>query len=178
MQALAASNAKAREPYRESRGPGRPKPTRAAICNVGHVADALPGRPSPLGATPRDGGTNFAVASSVAEAAEVGLFDEDGKETRVGCRTTTTASGTDSSPGSAPGRATGTRVHGPYDTARGLRCNPAKLLIDPYARAVRGEVAFGPEVFDYEVGNVDAPSSLDSAGTSRSAWSPTRVRLG
>ena len=55
-------------------------------------------------------------------------------------------------------------MHGPYDTARGLRCNPAKLLLDPYARAVRGEVSFGPEVFDYSWDDHDAPSSLDSAG--------------
>jgi isoamylase len=55
-------------------------------------------------------------------------------------------------------------VHGPYNAAQGLRCNPAKLLLDPYARAVRGEVTFGPEVFDYSWDDHDAPSSLDSAG--------------
>ena len=55
-------------------------------------------------------------------------------------------------------------MRGPYDTARGLRCNPAKLLLDPYARAVRGEVSFGPEVFDYSWDDHDAPSPLDSAG--------------
>ena len=130
------------------------------------MEDALPGRPSPLGATPRDGGINFAVASSVAEAAEVCLFDEAGHQTGSGCRTTTAAPGTGSSPGSPgpDGQAYGFRVRGPYDTARGLRCNPAKLLLDPYARAVRGEVSFGPEVFDYSWDDHDAPSSLDSAG--------------
>jgi len=55
-------------------------------------------------------------------------------------------------------------VRGPYDTARGLRCNPAKLLLDPYARAIRGEVSFGPEVYDYSWDDHDAPSALDSAG--------------
>ena len=55
-------------------------------------------------------------------------------------------------------------MHGPYNAAQGLRCNPAKLLLDPYARAVRGEVSFGPEVFDYSWDDHDAPSSLDSAG--------------
>jgi isoamylase len=128
------------------------------------VADVLPGRPSPLGATPRDGGTNFAVASSLAEAAEVGLFDEAGKETRVRLPDYDDGVWHGFIPGIGPGQAYGYRVHGPYDTAQGLRCNPAKLLIDPYARAVRGEVRFGPEVFDYDLGNVDAPSSLDSAG--------------
>jgi len=128
------------------------------------VADALPGRPSPLGATPRDGGTNFAVASRIAEAVEVCLFDEAGNQIRV------TLPGNDDGvwhgfiPGVGPGQAYGYRVHGPYDTAKGLRCNPAKLLIDPYARAMRGQVSFGPEVFDYDRGNHHAPSPLDSAG--------------
>ena len=58
------------------------QPLPAGLGNVGRVEDALPGRPSPLGATPRDGGVNFAVASSVAEAAEVCLFDEAGREDR------------------------------------------------------------------------------------------------
>ena len=113
---------------------------------------------------PRDGGTNFAVASGVAEAAEVGLFDEAGNETRVRLPDYDDGVWHGFIPGIGPGQAYGYRVHGPYDAARGLRCNPAKLLIDPYARAVRGEVVFGPEVFDYDSGNADAPSSLDSAG--------------
>ena len=134
------------------------------LGNVGRVADALPGRPSPLGATPRDGGTNFAVASSVAEGAEVCLFDEAGAETRVELRNYDDGVWHGFVPRIGPGQAYGFRVRGPYDAARGLRCNPAKLLLDPYARAVRGEVSFGPEVFDYEWGNQDTPSSLDSAG--------------
>ena len=128
------------------------------------MADALPGRPSPLGATPRDDGTNFAVASRVAEAAEVCLFDEAGNQTRVRLPGYDDGVWHGFIPGIGPGQAYGYRVHGPYDTARGLRCNPAKLLIDPYARAVRGEVSFGPEVFDYDWANHDAPSPLDSAG--------------
>ncbi len=134
------------------------------LGNVGKVADALPGRPSPLGATPRDGGTNFAVASSVAEGAEVCLFGEAGAETRVELRNYDDGAWHGFVPGVGPGQAYGFRVRGPYDAARGLRCNPAKLLLDPYARAVRGEVSFGPEVFDYEWGHQDTPSSLDSAG--------------
>ncbi len=55
-------------------------------------------------------------------------------------------------------------MRGPWDPARGLRCNPAKLLLDPYAQAVHGEVAFGPEVFDYDPADQDTPSGLDSAG--------------
>jgi isoamylase len=128
------------------------------------VAGALPGRPSPLGATPRDGGTNFAVASSVAEGAEVCLFDQAGAETRVELRDYDDGIWHGFVPGVGPGQAYGFRVRGPYDAARGLRCNPAKLLLDPYARAVRGEVSYGPEVFDYSWDDHDALSSLDSAG--------------
>src|ERR1700730_18451009 len=136
----------------------------AVLGSVGQVEDALPGRPSPLGATPRDGGTNFAVASSVAEAAEVCLFDDAGAETRFQLQDYDNGVWHGFVAGVGPGQAYGFRVRGPYDTARGLRCNPAKLLLDPYARAVRGEVRFGPEVYDYDSGNHDAPSSLDSAG--------------
>jgi isoamylase len=128
------------------------------------VADALPGRPSPLGATPRDGGTNFAVASSVAESAEVCLFDDAGQETRFRLPEYDGGAWHGFVPGVGPGQAYGFRVHGPYHTAEGLRCNPAKLLLDPYARATRGEVRFGPEVFDYSWDDHDAPSTLDSAG--------------
>ncbi len=131
---------------------------------MGQVEDTLPGRPSPLGATPRDGGINFAVASSVAEAAEVCLFDDAGQERRFRLPDYDGGAWHGFVPGIGPGQAYGFRVHGPYDTARGLRCNPAKLLLDPYARAVRGEVSFGPEVFDYSWDDHDAPSPLDSAG--------------
>ena len=128
------------------------------------VADALPGRPAPLGATPRDGGTNFAVASGIAEAIDLCLFDEAGTETRVRLPEYDDGVWHGFLPGAGPGQAYGYRVHGPWDPGRGLRCNPAKLLLDPYARAVHGEVTFGPEVFDYDAANRDAPSPLDSAG--------------
>ena len=136
----------------------------AAVGNVGRVTNALPGRPSPLGATPRDGGVNFAVASSVAEAAEVCLFGEAGDETRFRLPDYDGGAWHGFIPGVGPGQAYGFRMHGPYDAARGLRCNPAKLLLDPYARAIRGEISFGPAMFDYSWDDPDAPSSLDSAG--------------
>jgi glycogen operon protein len=117
-----------------------------------------------LGATPRDGGTNFAVASGIAEAVELCLFGEDGAESRVGLPDYDDGVWHGFLPGVGPGQAYGYRVHGPWDPARGLRCNPAKLLLDPYARAVHGEVRFGPEVFDYDAASRDAPSALDSAG--------------
>ncbi|MGH3174685.1 MAG: hypothetical protein ACRDPF_12590 [Streptosporangiaceae bacterium] len=131
------------------------------------MEDALPGRPSPLGATPRDGGINFAVASSVAEAAELCLFDEAGHQNRFRLPDYDGGAWHGFVPGiglTGSGQAYGFRVRGPYDTARWLRCNPAKLLLDPYARAIRGEVSFGPEVYDYSWDDHDAPSPLDSAG--------------
>ena len=67
-------------------------------------------------------------------------------------------------PGIGPGQAYGYRTTGPYDPRRGLRCNPAKLLLDPYARAIEGDVRFEPEVFGHATGDPDAPSGLDSAG--------------
>ena len=132
--------------------------------SVGRVADALPGRAAPLGATPRDGGTNFAVASGIADAIELCLFDEAGAERRVQLPEYSYGVWHGFVPGVGPGQAYGYRVHGPWNPARGLRCNPAKLLLDPYAQAVHGEVAFGPEVFDYDPADQDAPSGLDSAG--------------
>jgi isoamylase len=131
---------------------------------VARVTYALPGRPSPLGATPRDGGVNFAVASSVAEAVEVCLVSDSGKESRFRLPDYDGGAWHGFVPGIGLGQAYGFRVHGPYDAARGLRCNPAKLLLDPYTRAVRGEISFGPAMFDYAWDDPDAPSSLDSAG--------------
>ena len=136
---------------------------------MSRVADArvekvLPGRAAPLGATPGDGGTNFAVASGIAEAIELCLFDDAGTESRVRLPEYDDGVWHGFVPGAGPGQAYGYRVHGPWDPARGLRCNPAKLLLDPYARAVHGEVTFGPEVYGYDQAHPDTPSSLDSAG--------------
>ena len=66
-------------------------------------------------------------------------------------------------PGIGAGQAYGYRATGPYDPAHGVRCNPAKLLLDPYARAFSGTVTFGPEVLGYSADDPDAPSTLDSS---------------
>jgi isoamylase len=126
---------------------------------------ALPGSQFPvLGATPSEGGTNFAVASDIADAVTLCLFDDAGRETQVPLTDYDAGVWHGFVPGVGPGQAYGYRVAGPYDPARGLRCNPAKLLIDPYARAISGQVAFGPEVLGYAAGDPDQPSALDSAG--------------
>ena len=128
------------------------------------TAQELPGSQFPLGATPGDGGTNFAVASSVADAVTLCLFDDAGTETQIPLPDYDAGVWHGFVPGVGPGQAYGYRVTAPYDPARGLRCNPAKLLLDPYARAISGEVRFGPEVLGYAADNPGAPSTLDSAG--------------
>ncbi|HEY0817116.1 MAG TPA: glycogen debranching protein GlgX [Pseudonocardia sp.] len=122
----------------------------------------LPGSPFPLGATPVGSGTNFAVASG-ADAVELCLFDEAGGETRVALTEYDAGVWHGSVPGVGTGQAYGYRMAGPYDPARGLRYNPAKLLLDPYARAIEGQVRFGPEVLGYDADRPGRPSLLDSA---------------
>jgi len=134
-----------------------------AVAEAG-ARRAHPGSQFPLGATPTAGGTNFAVFSGIADAVTLCLFDAAGRETRVPLPDYDAGVWHGFVPGVGPGQAYGYRVAGPYDPARGLRCNPAKLLLDPYARAISGEVAFGPEVLGYAAGDPGAASELDSAG--------------
>ena len=119
--------------------------------------------PLQLGATWNGSGTNFAVASEVAEAVTLCLFDDAGTETQIALQDYDAGVWHGFVPGIRPGQAYGYRVIGPWDPGRGQRCNRAKLLLDPYARAISGKVAFGPEVLDYAVASPDAPSTLDSA---------------
>ena len=108
------------------------------------------GNPEILGATPDEHGTNFAVYSAVADKVELCLFDGAGNQEQILFmpeRTNGVWHGY--VPGCAPGRAYGYRVHGPFDPADGLRCNAAKLLLDPYAREIAGEFHWHPAVFDY-----------------------------
>ncbi|HEY8557168.1 MAG TPA: glycogen debranching enzyme, partial [Actinomycetes bacterium] len=102
---------------------------------------AVPGRSFPLGATPHADGTNFAVASA-AQGVLLCLFDADGAETQVPLPERDGEVWHGFVPGVGPGQAYGYRALGPYDPRRGLRCNPAKLLLDPYARAIDGQVRF------------------------------------
>src|SRR5688500_12900237 len=94
-----------------------------------------PGRPHPLGATPDGEGTTFSLFSENADAVELCLFDDDGTETRVELPEVTAHRFHGYLPGIRAGQRYGFRVHGPFDPANGHRFNPAKLLIDPYARA-------------------------------------------
>ncbi|WP_084960950.1 glycogen debranching protein GlgX [Thermoactinospora rubra] len=122
-----------------------------------------PGDPYPLGATYDGAGTNFALYTEAADRVELCLFDEANAETRV---TLTECEGFvwhGYLPGVGPGQRYGYRVHGPYDPARGLRCNPAKLLIDPYAKAIEGDVRWDEAVYGYRFGAPDSRNDKDSA---------------
>ena len=101
--------------------------------------EVWPGRSSPLGATYDGAGTNFAIFTEVAERVELCLFDPDGVELRLDLPEVTAFVWHGYLPGIEPGQRYGFRVHGPYDPARGHRCNPHKLLVDPYARALDGQ---------------------------------------
>jgi isoamylase len=127
------------------------------------AARTLPGSEFPLGATVTGTGTNFAVASGVADGMLLCLFDEAGAETRIPIQDCDAGVWHVFVPGVGAGQAYGYRATGPYDPGRGVRCNPAKLLLDPYARAVSGTVTFGPEVLGYSASDQDAPDEADSA---------------
>jgi glycogen operon protein len=127
-----------------------------------------PGDPFQLGAFPRpDGsGTNFAVASGVADSMTLCLFegpDGSGAERRVELDDYDAGVWHGFIPGVAPGQAYGYRAGGQWDPSAGLRRNPNKLLLDPYARAIVGDVRFGPQVQGHDAASPSAPSQLDSA---------------
>ena len=108
-----------------------------------------PGSPTPLGATWDGEGTNFALWSQAAEAVDVCLFDEHESESRVHLEESTGHVWHGYLPGVGPGQSYGFRVHGPYDPARGLRFNASKLLLDPYARAIDGDVTLHGAIFGH-----------------------------
>jgi len=105
--------------------------------------EVWPGSPFPLGPTWDGEGTNFAIFSENAERIELCLFDDDGVEIRVEMPERTVMNWHCYLPGVGPGQRYAYRVHGPYEPERGLRFNPVKLLIDPYAKAIDGPVDYG-----------------------------------
>ncbi len=102
-----------------------------------------PGNSYPLGATYDGAGTNFALFSEVAERVQLCLFDDEGTETRVDLHEVDAFVWHGYLPGISPGQRYGYRVDGPWDPIEGYLCNPAKLLIDPYAKAIEGAVVAG-----------------------------------
>lgn len=134
-----------------------------------HRHQASAGRPWPLGATLDREGVNFAVFSSVATRVEVCLFSEGGRETaRIALPSLTHEVWHGHVAGLKAGQRYGLRVHGPYDPDAGARCNPAKLLIDPYALALDRPVRGRADQYGYEVGHDDedlAPSDINNGAT-------------
>ena len=124
---------------------------------------AWPGQPYPLGATYDGRGTNFALFSEVADRVELCLFNADGKESRVELTEVDAFVWHCYLPQVQPGQRYGYRVHGPHDPARGLRCNPNKLLLDPYAKATFGDIDWDQSLFGYDFGDPDSRNDDDSA---------------
>ena len=123
-----------------------------------------PGQPFPLGATYDGVGTNFCLFSSVAERVQLCLFDEDGTEEQIELTEVDAYCWHGYLPNVGPGQRYGYRVHGPWDPASGQRCNPAKLLLDPYAKAIDGAVDWDEAVFDRFFDDDDAEvNRADSA---------------
>jgi glycogen operon protein len=130
---------------------------------VSDVQQVWPGSSYPLGATYDGNGTNFALFSEGAERVELCLFEEDGTETCFELVDVDAFVWHAYLPNIQPGQRYGYRVHGPYDPASGQRFNPSKLLLDPYAKAVEGQIEWGQPVFSYEFGDPDSFNDEDSA---------------
>jgi isoamylase len=141
------------------------------VAEVGKQAEitgshaAWPGHHAPLGATWDGEGTNFAIFAEHADQVDLVLFDRDGNESATyELRERTDLVWHGYIDKISPGQLYGYRVHGAYTPHQGLRYNPNKLLIDPYARAICGEFRWGPPLFGYLAGaKDDVPSPLDSA---------------
>ena len=117
------------------------------------MTEVWPGRPFPMGTSWDGGGTNFSVFSEHATRVQLCLFDDAGNETRIEMNDRRAMNWHCYLPGVGPGQRYGLRVHGPYTPADGHRFNPAKLLIDPYAKAIDGTVDWsrGVNVFPFVV---------------------------
>jgi isoamylase len=122
------------------------------------------GKPYPLGATFDGAGVNFSLFSSVAHRVELCLFDDAGRETRYDLPEMTALCWHGYFPGLQPGQKYGFRVHGPWEPAAGLRCNPSKLLLDPYAKCIQGQVRWDEAVFAHHfMVSQGSRNDLDSA---------------
>ncbi|MFG1627557.1 glycogen debranching protein GlgX [Kribbella sp. NPDC049227] len=121
-----------------------------------------PGRPYPLGATYDGAGTNFAVFSEVAERVDLALVADDGTEQLVQLTEVDGFVWHAFLPAVQPGQRYGFRVHGPYNPADGDRCNPSKLLLDPYAKAIDGQIDGDESLFSYRFGNPDELNTMDN----------------
>jgi isoamylase len=125
--------------------------------------EVWPGGAYPLGATYDGAGTNFALFSEIADRVELCLFDDRDKETRVELTERDALVWHGYLPRVAPGQRYGFRVHGPYKPSEGHRCDPSKLLLDPYAKAIEGAVDWDQALFSYTFGNERKRNTKNSA---------------
>ena len=159
------------EPSKSGPAPEEPEPAPEAVVEVTEPAPApeparpqtWPGHSYPLGATYDGAGTNFALYSAVATGVDLCLFDEDGTETRVPLTEVDGDVWHAYLPTVHPGQHYGYRVTGPYDPNHGHRCDPSKLLLDPYAKAISGQVEPSPALYSYDVLNPGTRNTEDSA---------------
>ena len=126
-----------------------------------------PGNPYPLGATWDGEGVNFAIFSECADKVELCLFDHQGRQEieRINLAWKTDQVWHCYLPEARPGLLYGYRVHGPYDPERGLRFNRAKLLLDPYGKAIFGRLRWHDALFGYQIGHPLDDLSRDRANS-------------
>jgi glycogen operon protein len=127
------------------------------------MREVWPGEAYPLGGTWDGAGTSFSLFSEVAERVDLCLFAADGTEERIQLPETDGFVWHGYLPGVMPGQRYGFRVHGPYNPARGHRCNPAKLLLDPYAKAIEGDLRWNEALFSYHFTDPARLNTADSA---------------
>ena len=137
--------------------------SRVARTEARREWEQCPGKAYPLGATYDGTGTNFALFSEVAERVELCLFDADGTESRAPLIEVDGFVWHGFLPQIHPGQRYGYRVHGPYQPQAGHRCNPHKLLLDPYAKAIDGTFDWHQSMFGYKFGDIDSRNDEDSA---------------
>jgi isoamylase len=145
--------------------------TNAAAATPPALTTVWPGSSYPLGATFDGGGTNFAVFSEIAEKVELCLIGKNCDETRIRLDEVDGYVWHAYLPTVSPGQRYGFRVHGPFDPAAGHRCDPSKLLLDPYGKAFDGEFHFGQALFSYDMAvaaedpvETGTPPQVDSLG--------------
>jgi isoamylase len=143
-------------------------PLALTAASLRHV-QVREGKPFPLGATWDGLGVNFALFSANASKVELCIFDNDGltEIERVELPEYTDEVWHGYLPEARPGTVYGYRVHGPYEPDAGHRFNPNKLVIDPYARQLVGQLQWGPELFGYELGHSDKDKSFDSRDSAK-----------
>ncbi|MBV2366136.1 glycogen debranching protein GlgX [Streptomonospora nanhaiensis] len=127
------------------------------------MVEVWPGAAYPLGATYDGSGTNFSLFSEAADKVELCLFDEQDTETRVTLTENDGYVWHGYLPGVGPGQRYGYRVHGDYAPEHGRRCNPAKLLVDPYTKAIDGDITWHESLFSYHFDDPSRRNDSDSA---------------